>query len=128
MNDIKILRLTTGEDIIGHVTSNDFGFVVEDPMMLRVNYRGNNPQGVLQLAYWLPVELIKSNSATVQFEHVITVLDPDDSFMEYYINAIQKVKELMDAKNNMDDMDIMDNNDIMDIMDSIKMEPNQILH
>ena len=125
MSDIQIIRLTTGEDIIAYVTNNDVGYKVEDPMMLRVNYRGNDPQGILQLSYWLPVELIKTNMVMVQFDHVLTIMEPEDNFKEYYIGAIQKVKDLMDARNNMDDMDT---NEIMEIMESMKMDSNQLLH
>ena len=125
MKDIQIIRLVTGEDIVGHITNQEFGYMIYEPMMLRVNHRGNDPQGILQLAYWLPVELIRSNSAVVQHDHVITVLDPDDNFKDFYLSTVQKIKDLMETRNN---EDLLSKDDIMDIMESMKLDSNQMIH
>ena len=123
MKDIKIVRLQNGDDIIGMVDT-EYGIRISEPMMVNINFRNNEPQGVLQLSHWLPVQLIKKNEAMLQPESVLTMLDPEDEFKEYYINAVQKVKELMEAKNNLDQLN---DQDIMEIMESMDIR-DQVVH
>jgi hypothetical protein len=37
---------------------------------------------------WLPIELIKENSAIIYEADILTVIDPKDDLVEYYSNAV----------------------------------------
>ena len=124
MNTVKIVRLKNGDDIIGSVNT-EYGICISEPMLVHLNFRNSEPQGVLQLAHWLPVQLVKKNEAMLHPDSVLTMLEPEDEFKEYYINAVEKIKSLMEVKNNMEQLD---DQEIMEIMESMKLDRNQIIH
>lgn len=105
MNNIKIVRLSTGEDIIAAVTENGNGTImVNDPMMFELSNRNDTYQ--ISMAFYLPVQLIKKNQMIMAADKVLCVSDPTDSFAEYYINSIQKMQQLMELRDTLDDSNI----------------------
>jgi hypothetical protein len=117
-----ILRLQSGEDIIGTTTPFDGGIHIVEPMSFYVNYRNNEPKGVLQLSHWLPVQMIMSNEAYIRNEDILVIMEPEEQFMEYYVNAVSKIKDVLE-----DQMDL-DENQIKDIFDSMDNLKNQSIH
>jgi hypothetical protein len=47
---------------------------------------------------WLPIELIKDNTATIYSSNVLTIVDPKDALVEYYGNMIntEQLKQMRD--------------------------------
>jgi hypothetical protein len=44
---------------------------------------------------WLPVELIKENSAIIDAADILTIVEPRDELINYYINAAFQTDELL---------------------------------
>ena len=63
-DEVKILRLVTGEDIIcNYYKVSTDSYVVTDPMMLIVKFKGRNSSVIME--HWLPVEVIKNNEVLI---------------------------------------------------------------
>ena len=95
---IEILRLKNGEDIIGEVYT-DIGineYEIHEPMSVGMETRGG--QTGLIMAHWLPVQLIDSNKTTIKKEDVLTTFTPNSEFKEYYLDTVQKLKKILEAK------------------------------
>ena len=47
---------------------------------------------------WLPIELIKDNTATIYTSDVLTIFEPKDALVEYYGNMIntEQLKQMRD--------------------------------
>jgi len=122
---IKILRLSTGEDIICsfHKISID-SYLVEDPMLLIVKFKGRDSSVLME--HWLPIEVIKHNSILINPRDVITMFDPKDSLAEYYQNLIMKLHKAIERKNQLENMENLD--EMIDIMEAIEESQGQILH
>ena len=88
--EIKIVRLNTGEDIMGAVLMDDrHRYVsIENPMRIVLKRLSDKGQTMLLMAPWLPVELIMDNFATIDYTNIITIVDPKPSFSEYYENTV----------------------------------------
>ena len=97
MDNVKIIRMQTGEDImasmIGEQEQNET-VVLNNPMRL-VFRRLPTGQTVLMMMPWLPVELIKEDSAIIYTTDIITVIEPKESMKEYYENLVDKTIEEM---------------------------------
>jgi len=93
--NIKIIRLQTGEDIVANIIEEDQDSVMIDAPMKLIFRRLPNGQSVMMMLHWLPVELIKEDSAIIYLEDIITVMEPKDSMIEYYENLVNKA--LLDA-------------------------------
>jgi ABC-type uncharacterized transport system YnjBCD substrate-binding protein len=63
--------------------------LLEDPMRL-IYRRMPTGQTVLMMMPWLPVELIKDNSALIYNSDIITIIDPKESMVQYYDNLVIK--------------------------------------
>ena len=97
---VKIIRLNTGEDIMGAVLMDDkYRYVsIENPMRVTLKRMANKNQTMLLMAPWLPVELIIDNFATIDYRNIITVVDPKPSFSEYYTNTVIQYNEKLNAE------------------------------
>ena len=91
MHNVKIIRMQTGEDIMASMVGEEEAETVllEDPMRL-IYRRMPTGQTVLMMMPWLPVELIKDNSALIYNSDIITIIDPKESMVQYYDNLVIK--------------------------------------
>ena len=88
-SQIKIVRLQSGEDIIADCTAiEDSDTVILNRPMHIVFKRVSTGRSVMMMMPWLPIELIKENSAIIYEADILTVIDPKDDLVEYYSNAV----------------------------------------
>jgi hypothetical protein len=123
MNTIKIVRLKNGEDIIGNLNLINDEYEIMEPMSVNVVMKGQ--ESGLVMSHWLPVQLIKKNEIKINSRDVLTVIEPNDEFAEYYTNTVEKIKQLLKAKNTADGMT---DEEIEDIMDAMEDGDGQTLH
>ena len=124
--EIKILRLKNGEDIVGQITTKDDDtFDVLEPMTVGIDFRGREAGLVMQ--HWLPVQLIKKNEVNISNNDVLCFIEPDNNFCEYYVNTIEKIHELLKAKNLVDNFSDEEINNMMDAFDELQ-EVGHTLH
>jgi SAM-dependent MidA family methyltransferase len=124
MNTIKIVRLKNGEDIIGNLSDNTDGdYEISEPMSVSLVQKGH--ESGLVMSHWLPVQLIKKNEIKINSRDVLTMFEPNEEFAEYYTNTVEKIKNLLKAKNVADSMT---DEEIEDIMDALEDGDGQTLH
>ena len=124
MNTIKIVRLKNGEDIIGNLSDNTDGdYEISEPMSVSLVQKGH--ESGLVMSHWLPVQLIKKNEIKISPCDVLTMFEPNDEFAEYYMNTVEKINDLLKAKNLADSMT---DEEIEDIMDALEDGDGQTLH
>jgi SAM-dependent MidA family methyltransferase len=124
MNTIKIVRLKNGEDIIGNLSDNTNGdYEISEPMSVSLVQKGH--ESGLVMSHWLPVQLIKKNEIKINSRDVLTMFEPNEEFAEYYTNTVEKIKNLLKAKNVADSMT---DEEIEDIMDALEDGDGQTLH
>ena len=124
---IKIVRLQNGEDIIGNLTTQDIGlglYQIEEPMSVGIDYHGK--QAGLSMQHWLPVQLIKKNEIVIDKKDVLCILEPNDEFCEYYVNTVEKIRDLLSAKEIVDNMDDEEVEEIMDALEEMKQYGNTL--
>jgi hypothetical protein len=118
--DVKIIRLVTGEDVVGLcMYDGDKDYVdIENPMKVVLKRVMTDEQTALILLPWLPYEIIEDNSARISNNDIITFITPKASFINYYINLMDKFSEAS-LEEDGDDLDLffdeesfgMDDND-----------------
>jgi hypothetical protein len=98
MNNIKIIRMRTGEDVIGEITPIDEegSFSIIDPMQIDMQLDPTSRKQILILSHWLPVQLIKDNAAELHTTDIITAMVPKEEFSEYYQTQIAMIKQEME--------------------------------
>jgi hypothetical protein len=95
-NSIKIVRLQSGEDIIATYHADDeSSMVMLDRPMNVIFKRLPTGKSVMMMLPWLPVELIKENSAIINEHDILTIVDPREELIDYYTRASFHTDELL---------------------------------
>lgn len=101
MHNVKLIRMQSGEDIMASMIEHDGDTVqLDDPMRL-VFRRLPTGQTIMMMMPWLPIELVKENSATIFISDIITTIEPKDAMIEYYGKVVTKLLEDMSDSDEM---------------------------
>ena len=77
MDNIKIIRLQTGEDVIADYQQieGDESVLLSNPMTLMFK-RMPTGRAVMLMSPWLPLELVEKNEAWLYEADILTVIQP----------------------------------------------------
>jgi hypothetical protein len=84
----KIIRLQSGEDLIGTVTLIEDQVLISEPMVFQVDNRGG--QSRVMMTFFLPEKLIEENEITISKDDVLFMVNPNEMFLEKYQEAMQQ--------------------------------------
>ena len=124
MNNIRIVRLKSGEDIIGNICDENGMIQVDSPMSVSLVTK-NGTKGLLVMNHWLPIQLIKKNEIKISSNDVLTTFEPTDELSEYYSDTVKKLASLLEAKELVDQMR---DEDIQEIMDALEEGTGETIH
>ena len=79
---VKIVRLTSGEELISNVTDNGETITLKDASVLIPS-----PEGKLLLARWLPYADTKEG-ITLEKRHLVFTIDPQKELADHYTNVV----------------------------------------
>ena len=82
MDKVKILRLTTGEDVIAKVGENDQGVSLNKPFVIIPQQTG--PGKPIQLMMSLYNAFGKSDTITIAQDKIVFQTDPKDDILKSY--------------------------------------------
>ena len=84
MSDVKILRLSTGEDVIAKVTNNsDAGTVtLKQPFVIIPHQQGPGKPVQLMMTLYSPYS--KDDKVDLKDNNIITMVDPKDEILKSY--------------------------------------------
>jgi hypothetical protein len=119
--NIQIVRLKSGEDVVGGITKNaDRSITLHDPMA--VDMETYNNKLVVLMSHWLPTHIIKKNSVKIKNVDVLAVMAPNADFVEYYKNTISDMKTYKKTKEAVDGLSDEEYKSIMEAIESISNE------
>ena len=129
--DIKIVRFTSGEDIVCGLIESDGTYYLKNPMVFLLKDTGK--QFVLMLQNWLPMQVMKMNEAMIKSKDVIAVLEPDENFKEYFLNECRELEEAIQAKLNLRTLEDMDSsetglNDWINKLEDMEISKGELIH
>ena len=131
IKDVKIVRLTSGEDLIAGLIEADGTYYLKSPMIFILKDTGRT--FALMLQNWLPVQIMKMNESVLKSKDVLFVAEPEENFAEYYLNQVQEMEEEIQAKlelkkiqkSGTDDPDSMD---WIHVLEDMEISKNELIH
>jgi len=85
-NDVKILKLITGEEVITRVTERGDGFIILDkPMQI---HTVSSQTGKLRFMIIPWMNIIKPKKITISTEHILVEDDPIEEIEKDYLSII----------------------------------------
>ena len=106
MHNVKLIRMQSGEDIMASMFEDGESDQIQlnDPMRI-VFRRMPTGQTVMMMMPWLPVELIKENSALIYSSDIVTVVEPKESMIRYYDKLVERtIEEMADSDKLIDNL------------------------
>ena len=97
-HNIKIIRLHSGEDIIATYTEKDDEEVILDNPMHIIFKRIATGQTVMMMMPWLPIEIIKENTALIYSSDILTIVEPKDDLIDHYGEVVLETQKRMESK------------------------------
>ena len=89
MSDVKVIRMTTGEDVIAKVGENDGGISLNKPFVIIPQQLG--PGKPVQLMMSLYNAFGKSDTNTIGQDKVVFMTDPKDEIKSSYEQNTSKI-------------------------------------
>ena len=105
--NIKILRLNDGEDIITDYHLEQGNIVVMNNPMTLFFKRLSVGKSMVLMQPWLPIELVDVNCAKIYANQILTVIEPKASLVEYYKNAVEESNDIVTQYSNQIDESLM---------------------
>ena len=93
--NIKILRLNDGEDIITDYHLEQGNIVVMNNPMTLFFKRLSVGKSMVLMQPWLPVELVDTNCAKIYANQILTVIEPKSALVDYYKNAVEESNDIV---------------------------------
>ena len=96
MDNIKIVRLQSGEDVIADYTQvdGDSSVLLTNPMTLMFK-RMPTGRAVMLMSPWLPLELVEKNEAWLFEADILSIFQPKSQIIDYYTSTVKEVEEDM---------------------------------
>lgn len=95
IDNVKILRLNDGEDIITDYTVEDGNVIVMHNPMTLFFKRMSVGKSMVIMQPWLPIELVDVNMAKIFSNQVLTIIEPRNALIEYYRNAVEESNDII---------------------------------
>ena len=93
--NIKILRLNDGEDIITEYHLEQGNIVVMNNPMTLFFKRLSMGKSMVLMQPWLPIELVDTNCAKIYANQILTVIEPKSALVDYYKNAVEESNDIV---------------------------------
>jgi hypothetical protein len=136
-SEVKLIRLNTGEDIIGNCLFDDDNnnLLIDSPMKVIVSRVTEVGKTMLIMMPWLPLEIVEDNIASISYDDVITMVNPKSHFVEYYFETVNHYEALVEKnsqedafENELEDEDEMDDDTMEQMLEIIKERKNKSIH
>lgn len=93
MEIVKILRLVTGEDVIGYIEPVTNGVIIRVPMEIYLKTDPKTGHEILNMNNWLPFNILAKSETTILFKDILCALEPTKEVIEYYGNSVMTLEE-----------------------------------
>jgi hypothetical protein len=86
-NDVKVLKLITGEELITRMTESDNGFLIlEKPMFFTMGAPNATGKLGIGMVDWIMAG--KADKVTIEAKHILVILDPKSEMEKTYLSRI----------------------------------------
>lgn len=129
MEQVKLLRLKSGEDVISYVEPFNPGeIILRSPMAVLVKMDMRTEKQTVLMDHWLPITVIMHNEAVIQESEVLASLDPTSEFSDYYVNAVLELEKLKGSNVSSSNEDEIKDLEFKDILDTYGLDGTKTIH
>jgi hypothetical protein len=124
MEQIKIVRLKTGVDIIGTIIEQNYSTYIKDGMIIEIHDDIRGQKQVLTLANWAPSSIIKNNECIIGDNDILTKFEPTDQFVEHYLGTLKALSSMAKARK---EADKLTDDEVIDLIEAMEEKEQHTL-
>lgn len=126
MSTVKIVRLVSGEDIIGYVEEENDSVLLGSPMTVFFKRLPSSGKSIMMMSYWLPHEIVEEDIVEIPRNQVLFIMDAKETIIDYYVSALVEADNVSEESSLEDTSD--EDIDVMELLNKIKSGPPRTLH
>jgi hypothetical protein len=132
MNNTKMFRLRSGEDVITQIISETKQtYTFKSPMAIRVRTESRTDKDYVDMHYWLPYQILLKNEIELSKNEIQFEMIPSDSIVEFYDNQIysmQEKEELREALDTLENAHDTREDSLLTILRALPFNENSKVH
>ena len=125
MEQIKIVRLKNGEDIIGYVSESEYKCHIRDALVIQLHDDIRHQKQTLVLASWAPSSIIKVNECILYESDILTKFDPTEEFVDHYMGTLIAMTNVAKAK---EEADKLSDNELIEMIEALRESQQTTVH
>lgn len=90
MDNVKLIRLNSGEDIVAYLEEEDNNYLLLTPMAVFVK-RLNSGKTIMMISTWLPNEIVEDEIISISKDKVLLVMQPKKELLVYYQKSLDEL-------------------------------------
>jgi len=87
MDDVRIVRLTSGEDVIAFFEEDETCILLGSPMTI-FSKRMKSGQSFMMMTPWIPLDLVEDDIVAISYQDILTVMKPKSHIKDNYIQSL----------------------------------------
>ena len=92
MDNVRIVRLTSGEDIIAFYDEEGDESYLMNPMTVFFKRR-NDGKALMLMSPWIPLEIVSEDIVTINKANILTVMMPKQHLIDYFNQMINEIED-----------------------------------
>ena len=92
MDNVRIVRLTSGEDIIAFYEEEGDESYLMNPMTVFFKRR-NDGKALMLMSPWIPLEIVSEDIVTINKANILTVMMPKQHLIDYFNQIINEIED-----------------------------------
>lgn len=126
MDNVKLIRLVSGEDIIAFFEEEEDEYLLGSPMTI-IFKRLPTGKALMLVSPWLPMEIIEDDIVGIPKSQVMTVMNTKPHMTEYYMQSLFEMENelltredesLRDASQTQEEIEDEEDEELQQIIDS----------
>jgi hypothetical protein len=82
---------------------------------------------------WLPLEIVEQNIAKIYADEIMTIIEPKQSLVQYYLQSVKESKEMVEMNSKMIDEALLNmaddkESDEEEMLQAVKESKRNLLH
>jgi len=125
MENIKIIRLKTGEDIISVCQMEEYSVTINNPLTFFVKA---TERGLMYaMVPWIPIGVTDNNTVELHNEDILIVIDPNEKVKQLYHKMVKQLEMIgINYTEDTEDDTNVDDDQEDDISESVQQEQQGI--
>lgn len=97
MDNVRIVRFTSGEDVIAFYEEEGDEAYLMNPMTVFFKRRTDG-KALMMMAPWMPLEIIDEDIVTINKVNILTVMLPKQHLIDYFNQVVNEIDDELDEE------------------------------